>query len=327
MIIKHLSVLLLICLTSFAFATDKGPYTAIYDRVIQPNADHAALQCTNMETALQSNDKQLRLNAFVNLTKAWAKVKATYVLGGYDMDAMDYPFLIDYFHMGNENIHQTLQRIIDSDTKASTALYKNSYKTLIALDDVMFSGPWSARRQALAKVITGTVCSRIAAVQKGYKTHRDDFLKNKDKALSLLVNAEIESIYKTRDWRIGQLSGLTKKTLGQTFPEKQQYPYSKATWATIGAILDTHEQLLASDKQPNVATIAHAKQGDKSMTAVQQALAASLNAYKNTPPNHQYNTSDMIPIFQSLLDLQKTFYSQLVGSLGVTANLIDADGD
>jgi hypothetical protein len=322
-----LSLMLLLGAPALSQAAEQDPYAVIYDTVIQANANNAVTYCGDLKQALDNPSSEQRHQAFAQLTEGWGRVQASYILGVYDMDAMDYPLMVDYFHMGKEDIHESLGRIMTGDLAASKALYKNSYKTLGALDDVMFSGPWTERRKEMAEVISSNVCKRLTQVRDGYQEHRADFLDDHDKALSLLINAEIENIYKTRDWRIAQISGLTKATLGQPKPEHQQYPYSKASWGFIGAILETNKQLLADDQQPNVATIVYAKHGEEGMAAVQEALTASWVAYQGAPAEHNYNTGDMIPLFQGLLDLQKAFYRQLVGSIGVTATLIDADGD
>jgi hypothetical protein len=310
-----------------AAETGTNPYAAIYDNILQANADSTVDACARLQETLASDSGQKRHDAFVNLAQAWARVQASYILGGYDMGAMDYPLLIAYFHVGKEHIHESLANIIDSDTAAASALYKNSYKNLRALDDVMFSGAWSERRKELATVIAASVCKNLGRVSDGYRKYRPEYLADPKKALSLLVNAEIENIYKTRDWRIAQISGLNKQTLGKPLPQNQQYPYSEASWAVIGAIIATHEQLLAEDMQPNIATIAHEKQADSGLSPVQDALRATRQAYRDTPSDQAFDMQAMIPVFQGLLDMQKAYYRQLVGSIGVTASIIDADGD
>ncbi|TEW54842.1 hypothetical protein E2R68_06625 [Psychromonas sp. RZ22] len=326
-IFTPLSFICLLSVPLFSYAQEKDPYASIYDNVIQHNADNAVTSCLNLQTALSSKSDDVRHQAFVTLAKSWGKVQASYILGDYDMNAMDYPLMIDYFHSGNENIHESIERLVSRDSKPSTALYKNSYKTMGAIDSVMFSADWTERRKEFAKVMVANVCERFTQISDGYKANRDAFLFDVDRGLSLVVNAEIEHIYKTRDWRIAQVSGLTKANLGITKPELQQYPYSQASWAFIGGILETNEQLLGEKKQPNVATIAYEKHGKDGINAVQTALKASLLAYKNTPVDHNFKLNEMIPVYQGLLDVQKAFYRHLVSEIGVSANLIDADGD
>jgi len=302
-------------------------YTAIYDNILQRNADRAVDSCAQLQRSIGSDKQQTRLTAFTDLATSWARVEASYILGSYDMDAMDYPLLVDYFHAGKEDVHQSLTRIAAGDAPVAKALYKNSYKNLGALDDVMFSADWTPRRQQMAELITTNICKNLKLVQAGYRDYRDSYLADQKKALSLLINAEIESIYKTRDWRIAQISGLTKQNLGTPQPQNQQYPYSKASWAVIGAIVETHEQLLAENQQPNLATITHQNKAESGMEPVQEALQSTLEAYRTTPPDHNFDTQYMIAMFQGLLDMQKAFYRHLVDSIGVTAAIIDADGD
>ncbi|MEJ2676628.1 MAG: hypothetical protein P8011_15820 [Acidihalobacter sp.] len=267
---------------------DQNPYAAVYDNVLQVDADRAVASCAALQKTLANVPEPERRDAFVKLARAWARVQAGYILGGYDMDAMDYPLLVDYFHVGKENIHESLARIVADDTLVAAALYKNSYKTVGALGDVMFSGAWSPRREILSRAIAANVCRNLARIRDGYREHRTDYLGDSKKALSLLINAMLESIYKTRDWRIAQVSGLNKQTLGQYLPQNQQYPYSKASWAAIGATIDTYAQLIGADRQPNIATIAHAKNADSGLLAVQKALAMTQQAYRDTPPGRAF---------------------------------------
>jgi hypothetical protein len=301
-------------------------YEAIYDTILTGDAEDAVSACGALQGVLASDSTaQTRDAAFVAVAQGWGRVQAAYILGGYEMNAMDYPLLIDTFHAGNEDIHATLARAIASDSAPETALFKNSYRTLTALDDLMFSGEWSPRRAALSQVAVATVCGRLETLRDGYKTHRADFLGDPDKALALLINAEIQNIYKTREWRIGEVVGLTKKTLGKVLPENAQYPYNTgASWAAIGAMLETHEALLSADAVPNIATIAAASGG---IGQVQTALASARAAYDGASAADYTDTAKMVALFVALQKVQKAFYDHVALSLGVSAGLVDADGD
>lgn len=313
-------------LPSFAAAANHS-WVAIYDDILQKNADQAVAHCTALEATLETGDEAARLTAFTDLATAWARVQASYVLGGYDDAAIDYPALIDRFHIGNEDLHDALTRIIASDRAPKSALYKTSYRSITALDDVMFSGPWSERRAALADVIAASLCSRLEKVRDGYSAQRDAVLTDPDKALGLLMNAEIESLYRTRDWRIAQVAGLTRKSLGEPRLDNQQYPWSGASWAVIGAILDAHSQLLANDRAPNLSTVAAAKGGSAGMASVQDMLLESIIAYKAVSPDRAFSPQEMVPIINALQMVQNAFYNHLALSLGVTMGIVDADGD
>ncbi|MBZ4023750.1 hypothetical protein CKO11_14955 [Rhodobacter sp. TJ_12] len=303
-------------------------YRAIYDTILQADAGAAVASCAALQTTLTPDSAaSARQAAFVALAQDWGRVQAAYVLGGYDWDAMDYPLLIDTFHVGKEDIHASLARAIESDSAPKTALFKNAYRTLTALDDLMFSGPWSPRRAELAQVAADTVCQRLDQIAQGYVQARAAFLEDPDKALALLINAQIQNIYKIREWRIAEVVGLNRKTLGKVLPENAQYPFNpEASWAAIGAMLDTHARLLAEETQPNIATIAAVKdQGG--MAEVQTALAAAQAVYNGATLADYTDTAKMVPLFAALQKVQKAFYDHVALSLGVAAGLVDADGD
>jgi|GEM_PF-4232524 len=303
----------------------QNAYENIYDQVLQADAEQAVVSCQALQATLDKGAKQ-RLAGFTQLVSAWAKVDANFILADYQTEVADYPILIDYFHVGKEDIVQSMQRIIGTSMPAGQALYKNSYQSLRALDVVMFSGQWSKRRAELAQAILHRACGRITAVLKAYQQSRVAFLANTHQALSVLVNASLNVIYKTRDQRIGQVSGLTKKTLGQFLPGDQQYPYSKASWAVIGADLNALQAIWSSATAPNLSTVVAAKKADRYLSALEKAMTATLTAYHRIPDTKAFDTESVIPIFQGLKDMQNAIYGLVIG-IGVTPQIIDADGD
>lgn len=308
-------------------------YAALYDTVLVAHAEAAAASCQALMPALTpESSAEARQAGFVALAEGWGRVEASYILGGYDMAAMDYPLLIDMFHSGKEDIHAKLARALASDSPPEQALFKNSYRSITALDDLMFSGPWSARRAALAQTAAASLCQRLEAIAAGYGANREAFLANPDKALALLIDAQIQNIYKIREWRIGEVVGLTKKTLGRVVPENAQYRFNlPASWAAMGAMLEVHAALLDQGRQPNIATIAAAfGTGNRDiggLQEVQAALAQAQAAYAGASAADYTDTARMVPLFSALQKLQKAFYDHLALSLGVAAGLVDADGD
>ncbi|MBN2739798.1 MAG: hypothetical protein JXR35_02745 [Rhodobacteraceae bacterium] len=303
-------------------------YEAIYDGILLADSDATVQSCHAMAGTLATDSTaQTREDAFTALATGWGRVEASYILGGYDMDAMDYPLLIDMFHNGKEDLHASLKRAIQSTSAPQKALYKNAYRSITALDDMLFSGPWSERRQALAQEITGSLCKRFEKVRQGYLNHRDNFLANPDEALGLLMNAQIQSLYKTRDWRISEVAGLTKKTLGQAHPENRQYRWGDASWPVIGAVLDTHWRLLAADAAPNISTIATARGAGAGLASVQDMLGEAIEAYKSVPEDQAFAPREAVPIINGLQRAQNAYYNSLALLIGVTLGLVDADGD
>ena len=303
-------------------------YRAIYDDILVSDAAATVESCKATQAVLGGDaTDEARKAAFTTLAENWGRVEAIYVLGGYDMDAMDYPLFVDSYHSGNEDIHVSLARIIEGDKPPAKALYKNSYTSIGALDDILFSGPWSPRRRALAETVTASLCRNFERIHGGYVENRDAFLADPDRALSLLLNAQVQSIYKTSDWRIAEVAGLTKKTLGQFHPENLQYPWSGASWPVIGAILDTHWRLVATDRAPNLSTIATQSDAASGLLAVQDMLEVAIEAYNAVPPGEEFATKPAVPIVNALQRVKNAFYNSLALSLGLTLGLVAADGD
>ena len=302
-------------------------FGVMYDNIIVSDAAQAVEDCTAMVTALgDDSDKDTRHDAFVTLASAWARAQAVYILGGYEENAVDYPLLIDTYHVGKEDIPAKLDRAIDSDSDPETALFKNSYRTLTALD-YLLTGDWSPRRSALSFVAANTVCERLDTLHTGYLAQREAFLDDQQNAMKLMINAVIQSAYKTRDWRIGEVAGLTRKTLGNVLPENAQFPNNlDASWAAIGAIIDTHRRLLTTTDSINIAKLAKGY-GRGDLPEVQEALNDAQAAYDSATLEDFTDTEKMIPLYEALKEVQSALYEHVAGSLGVPAGLVDADGD
>ena len=303
-------------------------FSIIYDNIIVSDAALAVDECTAMVDVLNDDSgDDARHDAFVNLASAWARVQAVYVLGGYEENAVDYPLLIDTYHVGKEDIPAKLERAIASDSEPETALFKNSYRTLTALDYLLFSDEWSPRRKALSQLAADTVCARLDTLHTDYLAQREAFLDDQPNAMKLMINAVIQSAYKTRDWRIGEVAGLTRKTLGKVLPENAQFPNNlDASWATIGAIIDTHRRLLIKTDSINIAKLS-AGYGRGDLPEVQTALNEAQAAYDAATVDDFTSTETMIPLYSALKDVQSALYENVAGSLGVAAGLVDADGD
>ena len=304
-------------------------YGVIYDDIITADATQAVTTCSALLSVLgEESSAEARNDAFVTLADAWARVQAIYILGGFEENAIDYPLLIDTFHHGNENIPAKLERAINSDSDPKTALFKNAYRTLTALDYLMFSGDWSTRRQLLSQLAAETVCSRLETLQADYISQRDAYLDDPKKAMTQMIDAVIQSAYKTRDWRIGQVAGLTRKTLGETLPENAQFPNNpEASWAAIGAIIDTHVRLLIKGTSINITSLAVAY-GRGDLPEVQEAVKEAQTAYgAATFEDYYTNTEKMVPLYAALKNVQGALYDYVAASLGVSAGLVDSDGD
>lgn len=309
----------------------EDPYTTLYDDMAQRHVAQALTACTALKDGLAAGatgplaDTETRRAAFTALATGWGQVQASYVLGGYDTAAMDYPLMMDAFHSGKEDIPAAIARLSTGTDAPDKALYKTSYRTLTALDATLFGGDFSPRRAELGTAMTESLCARLGQIRDGYAAARGDFMADPDTARALLVNTLIEQVYKTRDWRLGEVAGLTRKTAGKPDRARQQYPFSGASWAVIGGNLEVFAQMLAEDTQPNIATIGRIRSAEAGVAAAQTALAEARAAYAAAPEPFAPEAS--ADLFATLGRLQDAIAQQMVPHMAVPATLIDADGD
>ena len=180
---------------------------------------------------------------------------------------------------------------------------------------------------ALSQVAAETVCARLQTLHDDYVTQREAYLGDPKKAMASMIDAVIQSTYKTRDWRIGQVAGLTRKTLGKTLPENAQFPNNlEASWAAIGAIIDTHRRLLIKGTSINITTLAIGS-GRGDLPQVQETLQEAQAAYDAATFSDYTGAEKMEPLYAALKDVQSALYDHVAGSLGVSAGLVDSDGD
>ena len=79
--------------------------------------------------------------------KSWKKVEALYLAGDINEDYLDTPRYIDVFNNLKEDLNSQMQRVIESKDERKTALFKNSFKTINALEYVLFSNKEISQRE------------------------------------------------------------------------------------------------------------------------------------------------------------------------------------
>lgn len=312
----------------------------LYEQVLLGNSSKAVTACSHMQQAFAAADADsLPLNTeFTQLAVAWKQVQASYILGGYDDYISDYPRLIDFYALGNEDLSLSLQRALNSDSDAKTALFKNSYKSINALEFMLHAtaaNPEQAQRQIeLAQVMTDSLCGNLQHIHDAYEQHKDDILNDDRKAVTLLFNVLVDSSYQLRERRIGDPAGLNKKYT-QPNPSRAEYPYSNASVSAMQAILQVHRQLVATDTQPNLASYALLgadSTGDstlvqQSIQQVQADLAASIAAVNQLPTDQPLRADNASDAFAAVGKLQQQYYGNVIKALNIDGKILEADGD
>lgn len=311
----------------------------IYQDVLLGNSQHAVLACEQMQQRLQNGTpEQLPLNdAFTDLAKAWKQVQASYILPGYDAYITDYPRLIDFFDLGNEDLSVALQRALQSDNEPKAALFKNSYKSINALEIILNAKEKSPRQQLLAQQITDNICTQLTHITQAYEKHKEAILSNDTKAVTMLLNALVDSSYEFKEKRIGSPAGLSKK-YPEASSERMEYPLSNASVPAMQAILSVHQQLIAADKQPNLATYAYAladndsrgqAQSDihQSIAQAQADLKALVTEVNKLPKDAPLTADNAKAAYQAAGRLQQQYYENVIKALNIDGKILEADGD
>lgn len=306
---------------------------SIYDNVLQKQADNAVNACGGLADTLQSTQAGPRTTAvdeaFKKLILAWKSVEATYVVGDLNMAAIDYPRYIDTFHNGNEDISVQMQKVLNSDSEPKKALYKNSYKTVNALEDILYQNDNLSERQiALAQVITDNICKYLGKIETAYQDSRDSFINEPSKALSLLANALASHTMMTKDWRIGDPAGLTKKYAGKPDASRAEYHKSGLSIPAVLAIFDAQAQLIGEQDFANFKDLVAFYGAEAQLKDSQNLLKQTIDATQKLDSSQPDFTSDHIkPLYQLAGDLQVSYYSNLITALPVMAKILEADGD
>lgn len=306
---------------------------SIYDNIILQNAATAVQTCKNwtaqLEQAQEGKRSQALNDAFKNLVIAWKKVEATYIAGDLDIQAIDYPRYIDIFHIGNEDITRQMEKVLNSKSTPQKALYKNSYKTINALETVLYrDNDLTARKLAIAKHISDNICLQLGNIERTYQEKRNDLLSDPGKALSLLANALAGQTMMMKDWRVGDPAGLTKKYANRPDPRRAEYYASDLSVPAIQAVLATQNQLVGQQPYANFRELAESYGAKEPLQASQKLLKqAQEEAAKLNKPGFDFNPKDAAALYKLAGELQISYYGNLIEALPVMAKILEADGD
>lgn len=274
----------------------------------------------------QANSTSAKMQ-FSNLVSSWKKVETTYLLGDLNEDYLDTLRYIDIFHGNNEDIKSQLDLIINSDDTLSIAMYKHSHKTINALEYVLFTKNLSRQRvKNMALMIAKSIKSYLAEILNGYKIHQSKFLESEQYASAILLNTLVSGTYKLKEWRIGDVAGLSKKFKNRPNNHRAEYAISGNSINAIKAILATQAQVINSPDYQDFGDIARQFKASKE---IDQAISALNDSIVNA---NNMSESDFINdkgkrLYQSTNRLMRAYYISLMDQLGFVSKVLDADGD
>jgi len=312
------------CLFTTTLFANEG-LTSIFENILLKNSKQAVLDIKNVRHSIEKNDKEGISLSFKNFVKSWKSVDSFYILGDLDDNYLDTPRYIDTFHQGNEDIKKQLNLIIQENEDLSISLYKNSHKTINALEYILFTQDLTNPRvKDIALLITEKLEENLEEIYNGYLENRGTFLKDEVTANAMMLNSLIENSYKIKEWRVGDPSGLSRKYKGKPSNERAEYSISKNSIVAIKSILNTHLLVLDIQKFQNFGSMIRSYNVSDELNDAVKYLKQSLQNSKEIK-NDDFSNSKKL--YKSLKKLHATYYISLIGKLKVTAKILDADGD
>ena len=176
------SILLVTLLSIFAFANDdkenKEILETLYVKVILSDVDKSLRSLNALELLLKQKNEKLTKDEFITFVKSWKAVETFYILGDLNEDYIDTPRYIDIFHNGNEDITKQLDRAIKSNDEPRIALFKNSTKSINALEYMIFAKDIKDNRvNELALAMVKKLSTHITDIRDEYLNQEENYLK------------------------------------------------------------------------------------------------------------------------------------------------------
>ena len=327
---KIFKLLFLVSLfSSFLFAqinnNDKKILENLYDNIILKDSQKALANIKILNKQIDKKDIKKTKIAFKELVKSWKSVEAFYLLGEIDESYIDTPRLIDIFHNGNEDIKEQLNLALDSKDSAKIALFKNSTKSINALEYIIFTKDLKDQRVNLfAKTITKKIENHLKDINSAYHENKALFLSNIKKANSIVINTLIQNSYKLLEWRVGDVSGLTKKYLNKASNKRAEYYISKNSSIAIEAILTTYKKILDNPLFEDYGDYLFSMTDGKEMKKLLISLNKSLELIKEVKDDNLENQKEL---YEEINKIHVILFVELIEDLQINAKILDADGD
>ncbi|RXJ87244.1 imelysin family protein [Arcobacter sp. CECT 8985] len=311
-------VILFMFLFSFGFS---NTFTQVVKNVSLPNANEAIKDLKALEKSYSKDD-------FKKFVYSWKKVQALYLAGTINSDYIDEPRYIDTFHQGHEDIIPQIKRAIKSTDKPQIALFKNSNKSINAVEFMLYKSDkkLTKREKVLLSYMLKAIESHLKQIQSVYA----DYAKNNKETIDektgngAIINTLIDSTYKLKEWRVGEPAGLTMKYKNDPDNKRGEYYLSQQSFAAIKAILDAHEQVIGDQKYKNFATMAIYSGAKKQVIQVRDAIKKAKAELAKLKTDDFSNAQNL---YKALVDFHNSYYLSLIEQLSVTAKILEADGD
>lgn len=294
-------------------------FVSILKNVSIPDVNNAIKDAKNLGNDVSKKN-------FVKFLEDWKKVEALYFAGDINEDYIDTPRYIDVFHNLKENLSVQMKRVIDSKDEPKIALFKNSFKTINALEYILYNDEKITKREKLlVKEISKSIVSHLEDIKNIY----EEYIKNRSKKEqwenAVMLNTLIASTYRLKEWRIGDASGNSTKYKNKPKNERAEYFLSKNSFNAIKAILQAHEEIIGIQKYKNFGTMAIEGGAKKQVLEAQNAIKNVLKQIDKIEKTDDFSNAKAL--YEASRQLHNAYYLSLIEELTIAAKILDADGD
>lgn len=320
---KKIMILTILLLSFTANAVSKG----LFEQVIIANVEQSINSVERISDSIKQKKIKQAQVLFTQLIVNWKKVEVTYVLGDLNEDFLDTPRYIDIFHGNNEDIKTQLDLIISATDDVSYALYKHSHKTINALEYLLFTQDFTNDRvKAMALIMTKSIQSYLNQIKTAYQEYKVKFVQDEQFSSAILLNTLVSGTYALKEWRIGDVAGLSKKYKDKADASRGEYVLSKNSIAAILAILQAHKQAIDSPKYKDFGDVAIKFGATKEINKTKGYLNQAINQARQMQEQDLLGAKGKV-LYQSTNQLMQSYYLSLMNKLGFVSKVLDADGD
>ncbi len=308
--------LIFLFLTGVIFANE-----TIFQSVIKNVALKDTQSAINSAKKLQ---KEINDENFTKFLRDWKRVEANYLAGEINSDYLDTPRYIDVFNNLKEDLNSQMQRVIDGNSDVKKALFKNSFKTINALEYVLYSSKdLNDRKKEIGKEILSSIIKNLEDIKTVYETYlKNPIIKEDDNAK--LINTLVASSYRLKEWRIGNAVGFSTKYKNDAKNNRAEYFLSQKSFEAIDSILDAQKEMISNEGYINLLNLAKDKNATNDLEAVISKIDEAKKELKNLPKDDFANAKKLFDLASQIHDL---YYITIIDKLGLKAEILDADGD
>lgn len=261
---------------------------------------------------------------FTKLVKDWKRVEAIYLAGEIDDNYLDTPRYIDVYHNLKEDLNSQMQRVIDSKDEPKVALFKNSFKTINALEYLLYNDKTITQREKdLSVVVLDSIISHLNDIKEVYETYLNGEQKSEQWENGVILNTLIASTYRLKEWRIAEAAGLSSK-FKDLDNRRAEYYISKNSFNAIDAILNAHNEVIGDKPFYNFASMAKENKSSKEILEIQNDIK-NIKATLVNLKDEDFSKAN--ELYKQAVSLHNAYYLSLTEQLSVTAKILDADGD